>query len=341
MSVLVLGAGELGEAIIAALASHPSRPASQRISVLLRPTYFGAADTLNEDKVALLARLAAQGVTAVPGEIAAGSAESEAELAAIFRRFHTVVGAAGYGLPAGTQLRLARAALLAAEREEGGQGGSRLVRYLPWQFGLDYDAVGGGSAQDLFDEQLAVRALLRGQKKQPAAGEDGGLRWTIISTGLFTSYLFRADFGVVDLGARVARGLGGWDTRVTVTTPGDIGRVVAEVVEAPGGKNGEEGEESGIVYVAGDTLAYDEVADLVDRWAAARGEGKFARELWDLEHLHKELQEEPNNVMYKYRAVFARGQGTWWPVEKTLNYERGMHMVGVEEYLKGMDVEVL
>jgi hypothetical protein len=38
-------------------------------------------------------------------------------------------------------------------------------RYFPWQFGVDYDVIGGGSAQDLFDEQLDVRDLLRSQDR--------------------------------------------------------------------------------------------------------------------------------------------------------------------------------
>jgi hypothetical protein len=37
-------------------------------------------------------------------------------------------------------------------------------RYLPWQFGVDYDVIGRGSAQTLFDEQFDVRDLLRGQR---------------------------------------------------------------------------------------------------------------------------------------------------------------------------------
>jgi len=54
-------------------------------------------------------------------------------------------------------------------------------RYVPWQFGVDYDVIGRGSAQDLFDEQLDVRDALRSQS---------GTEWVIISTGMFTSFLF-------------------------------------------------------------------------------------------------------------------------------------------------------
>ena len=45
-------------------------------------------------------------------------------------------------------------------------------RYFPWQFGVDYDVIGRGSAQDLFDEQLDVRDLLRSQNR---------MEWVIVS----------------------------------------------------------------------------------------------------------------------------------------------------------------
>jgi hypothetical protein len=35
-------------------------------------------------------------------------------------------------------------------------------RYVPWQFGVDYDVVGRGSGQEVFDEQSDVRDMLRG-----------------------------------------------------------------------------------------------------------------------------------------------------------------------------------
>jgi len=52
-------------------------------------------------------------------------------------------------------------------------------RYFPWQFGVDYDVIGRGSAQDLFDKQLDVRHLLRGQS---------GTEWVVVSTGMFMSF---------------------------------------------------------------------------------------------------------------------------------------------------------
>lgn len=80
-----------------------------------------------------------------------------------------MISATGFSSPLGTQVHLAQQAPKA-----------NVGRYVPWQFGLDYDAVGVGSGMELFDEQLEVRRLLRSQDI---------VKWTIISTGLFTSYL--------------------------------------------------------------------------------------------------------------------------------------------------------
>ena len=63
---------------------------------------------------------------------------------------------------------------------------ARIPRYFPWQFGVDFDVIGRGSPQDIFDAQLDVRELLRGQHET---------EWVIISTGMFMSYLFEPEFG--------------------------------------------------------------------------------------------------------------------------------------------------
>ena len=175
------------------------------------------------------------------------------------------------GLPPGTQLKLSKAAL------EG-----KVKRYFPWQFGMDYDAIGEGSPQDLFDEQLQVRSLLRGQSDTS---------WVIVSTGLFMSFLFLADFGVVDLDKKIVRGLGSWDNRITVTTPRDIGRVTADVILQPGDIRDQP------VFTAGDTVSYGALAEKLDR----RFGVTFERELWDNEELKRQFDEDPN-VMVKYRG---------------------------------------
>lgn len=309
-NILVLGAGELGLAVLEALAKHPKRSSSHcSITVALRQATL---DSAAPDKKRLVQQIRALDVGFEAVDVVQASAS---ELAAVFARYDTVISCTGMGLPSGTQTKLARAALEANDESEG------KVRYLPWQFGMDYDAIGLGSSQDLFDEQLGVRALLRDQ----AATE-----WLIVSTGLFMSFLFVPAFGVVDLAAKTVRGLGAWDNRITLTTPEDIGRATAEVVLDPRGLVNQ------CVYVAGDTLSYAQVGDLLDDRF-----GTFRRELWDHDELARQMREQPDSVMVKYRETFAQGRGVAWGQEKTLNRARGMEMTGVRAYLEAMDASVM
>ncbi len=116
------------------------------------------------------------GIEIVKGDILAASIS---ELAAIFAPFETVIGCAGFSAGLDAPMKLAKAALQA-----------NLKRYFPWQFGVDFDLIGRGSPQNLFDAQIDVRELLRGQDKTD---------WVVISTGMFTSFLFEPIFEVVDL----------------------------------------------------------------------------------------------------------------------------------------------
>jgi hypothetical protein len=316
--VLVLGAGELGTATLEALAAHPSRQLGGNISVLLRPATLHSTDPAKREQHAYLTAL---GIGLEPGDVVI---QSIAKLASIFRRFDTVISCTGLYAPAGTQLKLTRAALEAATEEKnegnGGRGGGALRRYFPWQYGIDYDVIGAGSAQDLFDEQLEVRALLRAQM---------ALDWIIVSTGLFMSFLFVPGFGPVDLKGRIVRALGSWDTPVTITGPRDIGRMIAELVYDP------QHVQRQPVYVAGDTVTYDQVAQLVeDRFG-----GRWTRELWDKAFLAQRLAAEPTDKMAKYQNVFAAGNGIAWNVADTVNAKRGITLGNLQEYLKGIEME--
>lgn len=193
-----------------------------------------------------------------------------------------------------------------------------MKRYFPWQFGVDYDVIGRGSAQTLFDEQLDVRDLLRAQS---------GTEWVILSTGMFTSFLFERYFGVVDLeaedGRGVVRALGGWENRVTVTTPEDIGRLTARIVfEEPRFRNE-------VVYTAGETISYGQLADAVDEVLGR----KVKREVWTVEELKASLKEEPDDAVRKYRVVFAEGKGCWWGKEMSFNQRRGLEVEDVREWM--------
>lgn len=300
-SILVLGAGELGLAVLEALVAHNRRGKSE-ITVLLRPPTI---DSTNPDKQRGIVHLASLGVAFEPGDI---EASSTSELANIFKNYHTIISCTGMYSPPGTQLKLTRAVLEAA-----------VARYFPWQYGIDYDTIGSGSSQDLFDEQLEVRSLLRAQSATD---------WIIVSTGLFMSFLFVPEFGPVDLKDRVLRGLGSWDVPVSVTTPKDIGRMVAEIVYEP------REIQRQVVFVAGDTVTYGRVADLVQ----SRFGGGWRREVWDWEILQKRLREEPGNGMFKYQNVFAAGKGVAWDLDRTVNGQRGIKLENLEAYLKHIDV---
>jgi hypothetical protein len=301
-NVLVIGAGELGLAVLEALAAHPKR-SGVRLSVLLRQATL---DTAAPEKRRKITHLQSLNVHFEAADVELATAE---DLAPILGKYHTVVSCTGMELPSGTQTKLARAAL---------RGGVK--RYFPWQFGMDYDLIGEGSSQDLFDEQLEVRKILRAQSE---------VDWVIVSTGLFMSFLFLTAFGIVDLKQRTVRALGSWDNKITVTTPRDIGRVTAEVVLDP------RQVQRQVAFVAGDTVTYAQVGDILDaHYGGGEEEEPFKRELWDLDTLRRQLAEEPDSVLVKYRETFAHGVGVAWDMEGTVNHARAMEMTDVKRYLR-------
>lgn len=368
ISILIVGAGELGESILAALATHPSRPAAAKIDVLLRAESIARPAT--EAKRASNEGLRALGAGLVPGNFVDDEVDA---LAGIFKGYEVVVQAGGYGLPAGTQERVTEAVLRAGVRRYlwvfsafllidvlcpfvhgpyfcvpsflSALSRSSAPRHIrpyeanpvcsppfflksPWQFGVDYEAIGPGSALPLFDEMLVVRRTLRAQDRT---------KWTVVSTGLFMSYLFLRDFGVVDLDdvgpggekekkkkVKVVRALGSWANRVTVTTPRDIGRVTAEMVFVPG-----EDTLNRVVYVGGETLSYGELAGVLE---GVWGE-EIEREEWDVGFLRERLGREPQNLWYKYQCIFGGGRGVAWDLEETLNGRRGIKMTTVRDYV--------
>ena len=296
--ILLLGAGELGLSLIQSLKAHPSAQHTP-ISILLRPT---PADP-SPEKASQLATLTALSVPIIAGDLVR---DSVATLAAIFKPFHTIISCTGFVAGRGTQLKLARAVLEA-----------EVQRYFPWQFGVDYDVIGRGSAQDLFDEQLEVRDLLRGQSQT---------EWVIVSTGMFMSFLFEPWFGVVDVQGeeKRVRALGSWANEVTVTTVEDIGRLTAEIVFVEPRVRNE------VVFTAGETVSYGRVAEVVERVLGER----VVREVWDVEGLEEELARDPDDAIRKYRVVFANGKGVAWRLEKTFNAQKGIETVGVGQWAK-------
>jgi len=295
--MLVLGAGELGMAVLRHLAPR-CRDAGIPLAALVSPRSLEAPTPA---QALAHGALRAMEVELLPFDLAA---RDSAGLVALLRRFDTVIGCTGFVAGAGTQARLTRAVLDAGVR-----------RYIPWQFGVDYDIVGKGSGQPVFDEQFEVRGLLRAQQ---------ATQWIIVSTGMFTSFLFEPAFGLVDLEAGTVRGLGSWDTRVTVTTPDDIGRCTAAILfERPPVADR-------IVYLAGDTVSYGQLADIVESVTG----GSVQRELLTDARLAADLAADPADGMAAYRIAFARGDGMWWDKEQTYNAARGIPMVDVAAWLR-------
>lgn len=305
-SILVLGAGELGLPVLRNLARLAKEKPGSKVSVLLRQSTLDSQDAGKKREIE---ELRALGITLVAGDLVK---DSIAELAAVFARFDTVIGCAGMVAGRETPMKLARAALA-----------SGVKRYFPWQFGVDYDVIGRGSPQDLFDAQLEVRELLRAQSQT---------EWVIISTGMFTSFLFEPAFEVVDLVTDTVRALGSLDTQVTLTTPEDIGRLTAEIVFFEPRFRNE------IVYLAGDTLAYGELAGLLERVL----QRPFSTQVWTLPLLLDELEKEPDEQLkhiWKYRAVFAQGRGVAWPMETTFNGRHGFPVTSAEQWAREHLVE--
>ncbi|MCC8535712.1 aromatic alcohol reductase [Xanthomonas axonopodis pv. poinsettiicola] len=282
-NILVLGAGELGMPVLRSLARRAMAIDGAKISVLLRASAVESGDPSKQRDISEIRQA---GIEIILGDLVTDSID---ELAAVFSRYDTVIGCAGYAAGISTPMKLAKAALK-----------SGIPRYFPWQFGVDFEAIGRGGPQDIFDAQLDVRELLRSQDRTD---------WVIISTGMFMSYLFEPEFGVVDLEKSEVHALGSLDTAVTLTTPDDIGRLTAEIVFFEPTIRNE------VVFLAGDTVSYGEVADKLEA-----GMGRpFKRSVWTVPFLMEELKSDPENMMRKYRAAFAIGRGMSWPKAQTFN----------------------
>ena len=291
-NTLVIGAGELGLAVITGLLEQNPESAGS-ISVLLRPPADAAGEQGDR-------RLQGMELQIVHGDLATETVDG---LAAIFARFETVVCCTGFVGGPGTQRKITTAVLQAGVK-----------RYVPWQFGVDYDVVGRGSGQDVFDEQLDVRDMLRGQ---------AATQWVIVSTGMFTSFLFEPAFGLVDLERGRVHALGSWDNRLTVTTPDDIGRLTAAILAHEPPIRNE------VVYVAGDTFSYARLADMVEDHLGREVE----RVLWDMDRLRSEVAAHPDDGMRKYHLAFARETGVAWDKDRTYNAAQGIDVIDVPAWL--------
>mgnify|MGYP003601237096 CR=1 FL=1 len=297
-SILVLGAGELGLPVLRNLARVAKRAPGSQISVLLRESTI---NTQILEKKSEIDELRGLGIQMVAADLVNDSIE---QLAEVFARFDTVIGCAGMVAGRETPMKLATAALR-----------SGVKRYFPWQFGVDFEVIGRGSPQDLFDSQLDVREALRAQDKT---------EWVIISTGMFTSFLFEPVFEVVDFDNDTVNALGSLENSVTLTTPDDIGALTAEIVFFEPRFRNE------IVYLSGDTVSYGQVANILEH-ALGR---PFKTNVWNVPFLMDELRKDPTHHIKKYRAVFAQGRGVAWPKAGTFNEQQSIPVTTAEQWAR-------
>lgn len=296
-TILILGAGELGMPVLRAMSGKAHGHPQVKISVLLRSEAVHAVSGPLRARLDELIKLV---IDVVEGDLQENSIN---ELSEIFGSFDAVINCSGFVGGPRTQIKITQAVLKVG-----------VARYCPWQFGVDYDVVGKGSGQQVWDEQLEVRHLLRAQS---ATG------WVIVSTGIFTSYLFEAGFGVVDAQSKTVYALGSWEYAVTLTTPEDIGQLTADIFfHEPAFRNE-------VVYIAGDTLTYRELADLLQ----AHWDTEVNRTLLDRKKLQDDVEHDPDDVGAKYRLAFTRPDGVAWPKELTFNYRQGTETLTARQWL--------
>lgn len=242
-------------------------------------------------------------------------------LSETFSNSDILISATGFGQTPESILKLCNEVLDAGRiRNEGGKG---RIWFFPWQFGVDYDVtLDGQGLMPLFGAQKEVRDLLR------SSARESNVKWTIVSTGILTSFLFEQFWGIVDRskeaeGKVMVRALGDWQHKITVTHVHDIGRLMGRIVA------GDLDSENQVVYVAGDTVTYGELASIIAR----ASEKEVEKEAWSIRYLEEELRKDPENGIKKYRLVFARN-GVWWNRKGTVNEVLEMKMMSVEEYAK-------
>ncbi|WP_320726325.1 aromatic alcohol reductase [Enterobacter sp. 118C5] len=296
-NVLVLGAGQLGAAVLEYLVPAVTQR-DGAVSVIVSPRSWDSRGKLQSETHQ---KLADAGAEFIAVDVADSSTET---LKTHFLDFDTVINCMGFVAGAGTQLKITRAVLEAG-----------VSRYFPWQFGVNYDVVGKGSGQPVWDEQYDVRTLLR---------EQNATEWVIVSTGMFTSFLFEPAFNVVNLSEKTINALGGWDTQVTVTSPADIGRLTTEIyLHQPRIVNE-------VIFVAGETTSYGKLAETVERTTKQA----FDKNVLTLPDLLNALHLNPDDQMLRYRAAFAREDGMWWPMSNTWNVQNNIPTQDIESWLK-------
>lgn len=291
-SFLIIGAGEVGLAMLNSLHDYQEKHGQQlEIGVLVQPLVSSAARIKNNPRFANVKVEALDLVN-----------ENIQNLITVFEKYDTIVCCSGFSTGRGMQVKITNAVLDAGVR-----------RYVPWQFGVDYDKIGRGSAQPSFDEQLEVRDLLRAQHNT---------HWIIVSTGMITSFLFREDFGVINLSEKKISALGDWQNSLTLTSCEDIGNLTIEILFHQPEILDQ------VVFIAGDTLTFEEMFHKLE----GLFDTGFDRKVWDIPQLEKDAKDNSDKVFSRYRLVFTN-PGVTWPLSDTFNYQNKIATVGFERWI--------
>ena len=292
-SFLIIGAGEVGMAMLNSLYDYQEKHGLPlQIAVLVPPSSGSIAKLKKNPKYT---NITVEALDLVNEDIP--------QLMAVFKKYDTVICCSGFSTGKGLQVKITKAVL------DAGVG-----RYVPWQFGVDYDKIGRGSAQPSFDEQLDVRDLLRAQQ---------ATHWVIVSTGMITSFLFREDFGVISLSGKRITALGDWQHSLTITACEDIGHLTIEILfHQPEILNQ-------VVFIAGDTLTFEEMANKLDTLFNVT----FDRKVWDTPYLEHAAKFNSDNVFNRYRLVFTH-PGVTWSMSQTFNVQNNIPTVDMARWLK-------
>ncbi|KAJ8110431.1 hypothetical protein OPT61_g6726 [Boeremia exigua] len=294
--ILLLGAGELGRAVLVSISTLLNTHITLGVRTPSKSTHL-RSPTIELAEIDLTSPSAA--------------------LVETFSRYHIVISCTGFASSPGSVTKLATEVLEAGKLRR--QRGDGRIWFFPWQWGVDYDVtLDGNGLMPLFGEQKAVRDSLREK------AEESHVKWTVVSTGIFMSFLFEPFWGIVDRskereGKLTVRCLRDWKHGVTVTDVADIARATKRILA------GDIDAENKVVYVAGDAVRYEELATIIGRVTGH----EVAREEWDVERLWQELRKDPEDGIKKYRLVFA-GDGVFWEKDKTMNYRLEMEMMDVE-----------
>nr|WP_068887154.1 aromatic alcohol reductase [Pedobacter panaciterrae] len=291
-SFLIIGAGEVGLAMLNSLYDYQEKYELElQIGVLVQPLANSIAKAKSNPR---FVNITVETLDLVN--------QSTSDLITVFKKYDTVICCSGFSTGKGMQVKITRAVLEAGVK-----------RYVPWQFGVDYDKIGRGSAQPSFDEQLEVRELLRAQHNT---------HWIIVSTGMITSFLFREDFGVISLSDKTVHALGDWQHSLTLTSCEDIGNLTIDILFHKPEILDQ------VVFVAGDTLTFDEIFNQLNELFAK----EFDRKLWDIPQMEKEVKDNPDNVFNRYRFVFTH-PGVTWPISETFNYQNNIPTVDLKHWV--------